>query len=75
MLGEVDRRPEIRRLVQPVDEAVDDRTGDQFEVADPRQNLRIDEPRARDGLAIRRAIVVGGDEAGPRRPTAAAWGR
>ena len=52
VLGEVDRRAEVRRAMQAVDEAVDDRAREQFEVADPRENLRIDEPRARHHRAV-----------------------
>ncbi len=51
VLGEVDRRAEVRRAVQAVDEAVDDRARQQLEVADPREDLRIDEPRAGNRVA------------------------
>ena len=54
MLGEVDRRAEIRRAVQAVDEAVDDRAREQLEVLDPREDLRIDEPRAGNDVGFHR---------------------
>ena len=44
VLGEVDRRAEERRAVQAVDEALDDGAREQLEVADPREDLRVDEP-------------------------------
>ena len=56
VLGEVDRRAEIRRAVQAVDEAVDDGPREQLEVADPREDLRIDEPRA-GHLAVSSLVV------------------
>jgi hypothetical protein len=46
VLGEVDRRSEIGRAVETVDEAVDDRPREQVEIADPREDRGIDEPRA-----------------------------
>ena len=46
MLGEVDRRAEVRRPVQAVDEAIDDRPREQLEVLDAREDLRVDEPGA-----------------------------
>src|SRR5262249_55415842 len=46
VLGEVDRRAEVRRAMQAVDEAVDDRAREQLEILDPRKDLGIDEPRA-----------------------------
>ena len=46
MFGEVDGRAKKRRAVQAVDEPVDDRLGQQFEVADPREDPRIHKPRA-----------------------------
>ena len=46
MLGEIDRRAEIRRAVQAVDEPVHDRPREQLEILDARKDLRIDEPRA-----------------------------
>ena len=46
MLGEIDRRAEERCAVQAVDEAVDDGARQQLQVADPREDLRIDKPRA-----------------------------
>src|SRR5581483_5462296 len=49
MLGEVDRGAEVRRLVQPVDEAVAHRARHQIEVADAREDHRIHEARAGDG--------------------------
>ena len=52
VLGEVDRRAEVRRAVQPVDEAVDDRPRQQIQVADPREHLRVDEPGAGDGAPL-----------------------
>ena len=60
MLGEVDRRAEVRRAVQAVDEAFDDGPRQQLEVADPREDLRIDESGAGDGcvhVAMRRITV------------------
>ena len=47
MLGEVDRRAEVRRSVHTVDEAVDDRAGDQFEVAHACEDHGVHEPRTR----------------------------
>ena len=49
MLGEVDRRAEVRRLVQAVDEAVDDRARHELQVPDAREHRGIHEPRAGDG--------------------------
>ena len=46
MLGEVDRRAEVRRPMQAVDEPVDDRAREQLEVLDARQDLGVDEPCA-----------------------------
>src|SRR3989442_6080870 len=46
MLREVDRRPEVGRTVQTVDETVDDGSGEQIEAADPRQDLGVDEAGA-----------------------------
>ncbi len=46
VLGEVDRRAEVRRPVHAVDEPVDDIPRHQLEVADARQHDGIDEPRA-----------------------------
>ena len=46
MLGEIHRRAEVRRPVQPVDEPVDDRLREQLEVADAREDLRVDETGA-----------------------------
>src|SRR5262249_51295716 len=50
VLGEVDRGTEVRRAVQAVDEPLDDVARQQLEVADPRQDLRIDEASSRYGL-------------------------
>ena len=52
VLGEVDRRAEIRRTVQAVDEPVDDRSREQIEAADPREDDRVDESCARDGRTL-----------------------
>ena len=46
VLGEVDRRAEKRRAMQAVDEPVDDVAGEQLEVADAREHLRVDETGA-----------------------------
>ena len=46
MLRKVDGRAKERCAVQSVDEPVDDHLGEQFEVADPREDPRIHEPRA-----------------------------
>ncbi len=45
VLGKVDRRAEVRRAVQAVDEPIHHRSRQEFEAADPRQNLRIDKLR------------------------------
>ncbi len=50
MLGEIHRRAEVRRAVQPVDEPVDDGLGEQLEIADAREDLRVDEPGAGKGM-------------------------
>ena len=49
MLGEVDRRAEVRRLVHAVDEAVDDRARHELQVPDAREHRGIHEARAGDG--------------------------
>ena len=49
VLGEIHRRAEVRRAVDAVDEAVDDRAGDELEVPDAREHHGIDEPGAGDG--------------------------
>ena len=46
VLGEIDRRAEVRRAVQPVDESVDHGLREQLEIADAREDLRVDEPGA-----------------------------
>jgi hypothetical protein len=46
VLGEIDRRAEVRRPVQPVDEPVNYGLREQFEVPNPREDLGIDETRA-----------------------------
>ena len=45
MLGEIDRKTEVRRAVQPADEPIDDNPGEQLQVVDARQDLGIEEPR------------------------------
>ena len=50
MLGKVDRGAEERRPVQPVDEALHHRAREQLEVADPRQDRRVDEAGTRESL-------------------------
>ena len=52
MLGEVDGRAEIRRPVEPVDEAVDDRAGKQIQLTDPREHRGIDESSSGDRPAF-----------------------
>jgi len=51
VLGEVDRGAEERRAMQAVDEAFDDVARHQLEVANPREDLRIHESRARNRFA------------------------
>ena len=46
MLGEIDRRTEIRRAMEPIDEPVNHGLGEQLEVADAREDLRVDEAGA-----------------------------
>src|SRR5205085_326619 len=43
VLGEIGRRAEVRGAVEAVDESFDDRLRQQLEVADPRQDGRIEE--------------------------------
>jgi hypothetical protein len=57
VLGEVDRRAEVRRPVQAVDEAFDDVARQQLEVADPREDLRVDESCAGKGLLLHMITV------------------
>ncbi len=52
MLREVQRQPQVRRPVQPVDEPVHHRARHQLEVVDPRQHLRIDEAAARHHASL-----------------------
>ena len=52
MLGEVDGGAEVRRLVQPVDEAVDDRARDELQVPDAREHNGIHEAGAGDGVDL-----------------------
>ena len=40
MLGEIRRRPEVRRSMQAVDESFDDGLRQQLEIPDPRENAR-----------------------------------
>ena len=42
MLGEVGRRPQVRRTMQAVDESFDDGPREQLEIPDLRENGRID---------------------------------
>ena len=49
VLGKIDRRAEVRRAVNAVDEAVDDRARHQLEIPDAREHHGIDEPGAGDG--------------------------
>src|SRR5439155_15282254 len=53
MLGEIDRRAEIRRAMEAVDEAVHHGARQQVEAPDPRQDFRIDEPRTGNRSASR----------------------
>ena len=46
VLGEVDGHPEVRRLVQAVDEPFDDEPRGQLEATDAGQHLGVDEPGA-----------------------------
>ena len=43
--------------MEAVDEAVDDRTCQELEVADPRQDLRIDKPRPRHRSGVGRVLL------------------
>jgi hypothetical protein len=52
MFREVDRRAEVRRAVHAVDEALHHVARDQLEVADPRQDCRIDEASAGECLGF-----------------------
>ena len=55
VLGEIYRGAVERRFVQSVDEAVDDRLGNQFEIANAREDARVYEPGAgnrRRGLHV-----------------------
>ena len=52
VLGEVDRRAEVRRAMQPVDEPVDDGLREQLEVADTREDLRDRRTGRREGSAV-----------------------
>src|SRR5262249_41136973 len=52
MLGEINGRAEVGRAVHPVDEAVDDRSREELEVADPRKNRRVDEPGPGNGRTL-----------------------
>ena len=49
VLGKIHRRAEVRRAVNAVDEPVDDGARDQLEVADAREDDRINEPGAGNG--------------------------
>ena len=49
MLGEINRRAEVRRLVQAVDEAVAHRSGHEVQVPDTREHNGIHEARAGNG--------------------------
>ena len=52
VLGEVDRGAEVRRLVQPVDEAVDDRARHELQVPDAREHNGIHEAGAGDRVNL-----------------------
>jgi hypothetical protein len=52
VLGKVHGRAEERRAVQAVDEPVDDIAREELEILDPREDLRIDEPRARKRVRL-----------------------
>ena len=59
MLGEIHRRAEVRRAVQPVDEAVDDGLREQLEIADAREDLRVDEPGAGERMLFHYLVRMG----------------
>src|SRR5262249_57036557 len=44
---EIDRRAEVRRAMESVDETVDDGPREQIEVPDPREDRGVDEPGSR----------------------------
>jgi hypothetical protein len=71
VLGEVHRGAEVRRLVQPVDEAVAHGAGDEVQVPDAREHNRIHETRA--GNRSRRVAAQQAHSAPPtsnaQRPT------
>ena len=58
VLGKVDRGPEIRRLVQAVDEPVDDGARHEIQVPDAREHHGIHEPRAGNRVYLYRPRYI-----------------
>src|SRR5205814_2247245 len=50
VLGEIHRRPEMRRAVQPVDDSLGHEARDELEIADPCEHGRIDQSSVGSGL-------------------------